>query len=90
MQLQTSEKARQVEHCLHSSEGERVYLISFCLEILAGLLQLVFLLLHRQNLSMHNDFIRKKKKRKDYASQCQFDEKPSNMPGCPGMILLDV
>jgi hypothetical protein len=50
-------EARHVEHCLHDSERERVYLISFCLEIFGGLLQLIFLLLHRQNLSMHNDSI---------------------------------
>ncbi len=24
------------------------------------------------------------KKRKDYAFQCQFNEKPSIIPGCPG------
>ncbi len=76
-------EARQVEHWLHETERRHVYLISFCLEILGGLFQLVFLLLDRQNLSMHNNSITEKK-RKDYAFWRQLDEKPNIIPGWAG------
>ena len=31
---------------------------------------------------------RKEKKRKDYAFRCQFNEKPSTMPGCPDEVAM--
>jgi len=31
---------------------------------------------------------RKEKKRKDYTFGCQFNEKPSIIPGCPGLCTL--